>query len=241
MRYTKAQMKNNIRKAVEEGKSNEDALKLFLRMNMQNDLGLERPIITKRPSPSEVHMNLIGNDVIAKDDFKLEMTKKTKFPTQRLVVKLSPTYTLYADWNHSSLQVTINEKPMTSIFLKSYQAEDVAQWIIRQKQNLDKYMKEWGAVLDEACRKAKSKRIAYLGIRAIFTEAMKDYPQVKYEFVEQKPRVRIRVMIPNTHLGVFLDAWWGSYKERLPKQIESLKLILDAHSKSTLTNFFVYH
>jgi hypothetical protein len=74
-----------------------------------------------------------------------------------------------------------------------------------------------------------------------FTEAMKDYPQVKYELVEQKRRARIKVMIPNTHLGVYLDAWWGSYRESLPRQIESLKLIIEAHSKSTLTNFFVYH
>ena len=83
--------------------------------------------------------------------------------------------------------------------------------------------------------------MAYLGIRAKFTEAMKDYPEVKYVFLEQKRRARIKVMIPDTHLGVYIDAWWGSYKERLPKQIESLKLILAAHSKSKLTDFFVYH
>ena len=70
---------------------------------------------------------------------------------------------------------------------------------------------------------------------------MKEYPRVKYEIIEQKRRARIKVMIPNTHLGVNIDAWWGSYKESLPKQIESLKLLLKAHKKSNLTNFFVYH
>ena len=127
------------------------------------------------------------------------------------------------------------------MFLKSYRAVDVALWMIRQKQNLGTYLESWGAVLDNACKKAKSNRMAYLGIRAIFTEAMKEYPHVKYVFVEQKRRVRIRVKIPDTHLGVYIDAWWGSYKERLPKQIESLKQILDVHSKSNIKEFFVYH
>lgn len=241
MRYSKVVIDNNIRKALEEGKSNADALDLFLMMNMVNDLPNERPFITKGPSPSDVHMHLIGNDVIWKDDFQLKMVMSKKFFTQKLIVKLSPAYTLYAETNRSSLQVTINEKNMTCMYLKSFRAEDVALWMIRQKQNLDKYMELWNVVLDKACKKAKSKRMAFLAIRAIFNEAMKDYPHVKYEFVEQKRRARIKVMIPNTHLGVYLDAWWGSYRERLPKQIESLKMIIETHSKSTLTNFFLYH
>jgi hypothetical protein len=138
------------------------------------------------------------------------------------------------------LHVTINEKFLHSIYLKSYRAEDVALWLIRQKQHLDQYMAGWDAVLSQACKKAKSNRMAFLGIRAMITEAMKDYPRVKYQIIEQKRRARIKVMIPNTHLGVYLDAWWGSYRDSLPRQIESLKQILDVHSRSTLTNFFVY-
>ena len=241
MQYTKFQINNNIRKVLEEGKSNEDALDLFLMMNMENDLGPENLFIMTGPSPSEVHMNLLGNDDIANDDIKLEMMKGARIYTQRLVVKLSPTCTLYAETSHSSLHITINEKNMTSMYLRSYKAVDVALWMIRQKQNLEKYLESWDAVLENACKKAKSNRIAYLGIRAIFTEAMKEYPHVKYVFVEQKRRVRIRVKIPDTHLGVYIDAWWGSYKERLPKQIESLKQILDVHSKSNIKEFFVYH
>ena len=241
MQYTKFQINNNIRKVLEEGKSNEDALDLFLMMNMENDLGPENLFIMTGPSPSEVHMNLLGNDDIANDDIKLEMMKGARIYTQRLVVKLSPTCTLYAETSHSSLHITINEKNMTSMYLRSYKAVDVALWMIRQKQNLEKYLESWDAVLENACKKAKSNRMAYLGIRAKFTEAMKDYPEVKYVFLEQKRRARIKVMIPDTHLGVYIDAWWGSYKDRLPKQIESLKLILAAHSKSKLTDFFVYH
>lgn len=63
---------------MENGRSNDDALDLYLKMNMENDLGNERPFIKKGPSPSDIHMNLIGNHVIDKDDFKLEVTKKDK-------------------------------------------------------------------------------------------------------------------------------------------------------------------
>ena len=240
MQYTNVQINNNIRRLLEEGKSNDDALDFFLKMNMENDLGNERPFIRKGPSPSDIHMNLIGNHVIDKDDFKLEVTKKSKIPVQRLDVKLSPTCTLYTETYHSSLHVTINEKILTSIYLKSYRAEDVALWLIRQKQHLDQYMAGWDAVLSQACKKAKSNRMAFLGIRAMITEAMQDYPRVKYQIIEQKRRARIKVMIPNTHLGVYLDAWWGSYRDSLPRQIESLRQILAVHSRSTLTNFFVY-
>lgn len=241
MQYTKVQINNNIRKILEEGKSNNDALDLYLKMRMVNDLGPECPFITKGPSPSEVHMNLIGNHDIDKDDFRLEMIKGTKFPTQRLVVKLSPTCTFYAEKSYSSLQVTINENNITSMYLKSYRAEDVALWMLRQKHNLEKYLENWDSVLSQAYKNSKSNRMAYLAIRAIFTEAIKGYPQLKYVFVEQKRRVRIKVLIPNTHLGVYIDGWWGSYKERLPRQIESLKQILEVHSKSSLTDFFVHH
>jgi len=241
MQYTKVQINNNIRRALEDGRSNDDALDLYLKMKMENDLGNERPFIRKGPSPSDIHMNLIGNHVIDKNDFKLEVTKKTKIPVQRLVVKLSPTYTLYAEKYHSLLHITINEKIPTSIYLREYRAEDVAQWLLRQKQQLEQYMEGWDAVLSQACKKAKSNRMAFLGIRAMITEAMSDYPHVKYQIIEQKRRARIKVMIPHTHLGVYLDAWWGSYRDSLPQQIESLKHLLDAHSKSTLTNFFVYH
>ena len=241
MRYTKVLINNNIRRALEDGLSNDKSLDIFLMMSMMNDLPKERPFIMNGPSPNEVHVHLIGNDDIEEDDIQLKMVKSNKYFTQKLMVKLSPVCTLYAERYHSTLKVTINENEMTGMYLKPYLAEDIALWMIRQKQNLDKYIDHWDAVFENACKKAKSRRMAYVSIRAIFTEAMKDYPKVKYEFVEQKRRVRIKVMLPNTHLGVYLDAWWGSYRESLPKQIESLKLIIEAHSKSTLANYFVYH
>jgi hypothetical protein len=113
--------------------------------------------------------------------------------------------------------------------------------MIRQKQKLDEYIEAWDAVLAYACKKVKIDHMAFLGIRAIFTEAMKDYPRIKFAVIEQKRRAKIMVNIPNTDLGVYIYAWWGSYKKQLPEQIESLKVLLDAHRKSSLKNFFIHH
>ena len=224
--YTKAQINNNISKLLEEGKSNDDALHFFLKMKMVNDLGPERPFITKAPSPAEVKIHLLGYDDIPQDDVILELPNQAKNNTQRLVFKLSPAYALYVEKVHDSLQVTVNGKNLTAMYLKTFRAADIALWMIRQRHKLDKYIEEWDTVLDLACKKSKLDRMAFLKIRAIFTEAMKDYPRLKYV---------------NTDVGVYIDAWWGSYEEKLPPQIESLKLLLDAHRKSCLKNFFVHH
>ncbi len=238
--YTKAQINNNISKLLEEGKSNDVAFDFFLMMNMVNDLGPERPFITKAPTPAEVRIHLLGNDAIDKDDVKLEMTN-AKIPIQRLVVRLSSNCTLYAELSYNSLQVTVNGRNLTVMYLKYYRAEDIALWMIRQKQKLDEYIEAWDAVLAYACKKVKIDHMAFLGIRAIFTEAMKDYPRIKFAVIEQKRRAKIMVNIPNTDLGVYIYAWWGSYKKQLPEQIESLKVLLDAHRKSSLKNFFIHH
>jgi hypothetical protein len=237
--YTKAQINNNISKLLEEGKSNDVAFDFFLKMRMVNDLGPERAFITKAPTPAEVRIHLLGNDAIDKDDVKLEMTN-AKIPIQRLVVRLSSNCTLHAELSYNSLQVTVNGRNLTVMYLKYYRAEDIALWMIRQKQKLDEYIEAWDAVLAYACKKVKIDHMAFLGIRAIFTEAMKDYPRIKFAVIEQKRRAKIMVNIPNTDLGVYIYAWWGSYKKQLPEQIESLKVLLDAHRKSSLKNFFIH-
>ncbi len=241
MIYSKVQINNNISKMLEDGRSNDDALNFFLKMNMENDLGPEQAFVSKVPSPAEVRISLLGYNDIDKDDVKLELPNPAKATIQRLVVKLSSNYTLYVERARESLQVTINDKNLTAMYLRSYRAEDIALWMIRQKQKLEKYIEDWDAVLDAACRKSKLNRIAFLGIQAIFNDAMKDYPRLKYVILEQKRRARIRVQIPNANVGVYIDAWWGTYKEKLPPQIESLKMLLDVHKKSCLKKFFIYH
>ena len=240
MIYTKAQISNNITKMLEEGRSNDYALDLFLKMRMVNDLGPDQPFVIKVPSPAEVRMQLMGNGTISDSDIKLGLAN-SKNPSPRLLVKLSPACTLYAERVHSALQLTINDKNLTAMYLKSYRAEEIALWMIRQKQRLAEYMTDWDDVLQTAYKKLKIDHMAFLGIRAIFTDAMKDYPKLKYAVIEQKRRAKIMVHIPDTDLGVYIYAWWGSYKKQLPQQIESLKLLLDAHSKSTIKTFFIHH
>ena len=241
MIYTKEQINNNIRRMLEEGRNNDDALDLFLKMKMENNLGPEQAFIKKGPSPAELKIHLLGSDDLSPDDVKLETLsmKTTRSNGQRLTVRLSPAITLYAEMSYDALQVTINGKNLTSMYLRSYRAEDVALWMIRQKQKLDTYMKDWDDVLAIAYKKVKIDHMAYLGIKAIFTDAMKDYPRLKFTVMEQKRRAKIIVRIPDTNLGVYIYAWWGSYKKQLPPQIESLKQLLDAHRKTCLKNFLI--
>jgi hypothetical protein len=128
---------------------------------------------------------------------------------------------------------------MATTSLRNYRVEDIAKWIIRQKVNFDTYLNEWETVIKTISKKVKTNNLALLAIKATFSDAMKDYPNIKYTFIEQKRRVRIKVHLPNNKLGLYVDAWWGSYKQRLPEQIEELKLLIDVHSKTQLKDFFV--
>jgi hypothetical protein len=197
---------------------------------MENDLGPERPFIKKGPSPSDIHMNLIGNHVIDKDDFKLEVTKKAKIPVQRLVVKLSPTCTLYAETYHYSMHVTINEKILTSIYLKSYRAEDVALWLIRQKQHFEQYMEGWDAVLSQACKKAKSNRtVKRVAIEILegpqenwitADEVSQLFPFFSKEWMKKYsyllPRKRVEVMDKN---GITTRSRWYYSRNRILRMV----------------------
>jgi hypothetical protein len=87
----------------------------------------------------------------------------------------------------------------------------------------------------------KTNRMSMLAIKAIFTEAMKDYHDIQYDFIEQKRRLRICVFLPNSRLGVYIDAWWGSYKQRLPKQIDDLKQLIKIHNEVCIKDFFISH
>ena len=135
----------------------------------------------------------------------------------------------------------VNNKNIATLSIRMNKPEDVIQWIIRQKQNLESYTDEWNAIIKTASKKAKGNRMSLLAIKAIFSESMKVYPDLEYAFIEQKRRLRIRVKLPDSKLGVIIDAWWGSYKERLPEQIEDLKRLIEVHKNTRLKEFFVSH
>lgn len=122
------------------------------------------------------------------------------------------------------------------IFISMMKANDKGK-----EKPIETYLEEWEDVLCTVSKRAKCYRMAELGIKAIFNDAMKEYPHITYDFLNQQRRVRIRVKLPNSRLGVFIYAWFGSYKQRLPQQIQDLKVLIDAHSQTNLKDFFISH
>ena len=234
--YTPNIIRNRILYAITAGQSNDDVRDLFLKMKMTNDLEGNSPVSFRPPTLVEIYEHLIGNGVIADNEIEYDKNIFNRRYTERLNIKLSAICQLHIVWTDLSLQITINES--NSMYIPHYHAADTIKWIIRQKQHLDKYLQEWEELFKESTKRAKGEHMAFLAIKAIFTEAMRDYPKLKYEIVEQQRKARIKVEIPNSNLGVCIDGWWKSYQQRLPQQIESLKLLIDTHRNSAIKTFF---
>ena len=239
--YTKEVINHRVATCLAWGFPNNKILELFLMMKMHNDMRERTPQFVSAPLPGEVYDNLIGNNMIAEQDFQLEKVKGYAQHTQKLQVRLSTEITLDLIKEHGSLYATINENIETCMHISNQNATDVAMWLIRQKENLEAYLNDWETCLNDAAKKNKEHRMATLAIKSIFKDAMKDYPDLEYEFIEQKKRLRIKVRMQNSKLGVILDAWWGSYQKKLPKEIEDLKTLIEAHSKTDQMNFYIIH
>ena len=239
MKYSKQVISNSILKYISEGINNGDILDSFLMMKMSNDLDEEKSLGKRAPSVSELTNHLRKHEVMEAKDY--ETSGIAHFGNPRLMVKLSPSCTLYIENIRGILQVKVNDKNIAMLSIRMNKPEDVIQWIIRQKQNFENYTDEWNAIIKTTSKKAKGNRMSMLAIKAIFSESMKEYPNLEYAFIEQKRRLRIRIKLPDSKLGVIIDAWWGSYKQRLPEQIEDLKQLIEVHKTTCLKDFFVSH
>ena len=239
--YTKEVINYRVETCLAWGFPNNKILELFLMMKMHNDMRERTPQFVSAPLPEEVYDNLIDNNVIAKQDIQLEKVDENAMRNQKLLVRLSPEITLDLIKKQGSLYTTINENTETSMRMINQNATDVAMWLIRQKENLESYLNDLETCLNDAAKKRKERRMTVLSIESIFKDSMKDYPDLEYEFIEQKKRLRIKVRMPNSKLGVILDAWWGSYQKKLPKEIENLKTLIEAHSKTDQMNFYIIH
>ena len=239
MKYSKQVISNSILRYISEGINNGDILDSFLMMKMSNDLDEDKPLGKRAPSVFELTDHLRKHEAMEAKDY--ERSSMTHIGNPRLMVKLSPACTLYIENIRGILQVKVNDKSIAMLSIRMNKPEDVIQWIVRQKQNLESYTDEWNAIIKTASKKAKGNRMSLLAIKAIFSESMKGYPDLEYAFIEQKRRLRIRVKLPDSKLGVIIDAWWGSYKERLPEQIEDLKRLIEVHKTTRLKEFFVSH
>lgn len=134
----------------------------------------------------------------------------------------------------SALEDGLSNSDAFDIFLMMKKANDKGM-----ERDFEDYLNEWEPVLQKAAKKKKSRRMARLAIKASFAEAMKKYPYIKYEFFEQCRRVRIKVKFPDSNLGVYIDAWLGSYKRVLPEKIEQLGKMCDFLSDNKLTSFYI--
>lgn len=239
--YNKVFIQNMIIRAISAGQCNDDTMERFLLMKMENDL---EDMKTSAHNVS-VYDLLIENGIFDEKDFIIGCNKKSIFIkklVEGLNVTLSPTYHLLVERIKNHIEIRLNKRYHTSIYVGQFKSDEgMAMWLIRQKQNLDHYLQEWETTFLESAKKIKGNRMAFLAIKAIVTEAMKEYPEVKYEIVEQKRRARIKVKIPNTNLGVCLDGWWRSYKKNLPLQIESLKALIEFHKTNTAIKTFTIY
>lgn len=136
----------------------------------------------------------------------------------------------------SALEDGLSNSDAFDIFLMMKKANDKGM-----EKDFEDYLNEWEGVLQKAAKKKKSRRMAKLAIKAAFSEAMKDYPQIKYEFFEQCRRVRIKVKFPDNNLGIYIDAWLGSYKKELPGKIEDMKELYEFLRDNKITTFFISH
>ena len=147
--YTKQVINYQVVRYLSMGFSNNEVLEIFLMMKMHNDMRERTPQFVSAPLPGEIYDNLIGNNVIAKQDFQLEKVKGYAMRNQKLLVRLSPEITLNLIKEQGSLYATINENIETCMHVSNQDATDVAMWLIRQKGNLESYQNDLDTCLKE--------------------------------------------------------------------------------------------
>lgn len=228
--YSKIFMRNTIIRAIIAGRCNDETRNQFLLMKIMNELYKEKQI--KSSTKISVYDDLVYNGILTKDDFIVGCKKQNIFLkklVEGLNVTLSPTFYFHVEMIKYRLDIMINGKKAEETYIGLLQTEDIAMWIIQIKQNFHKYIQEWETTFCESAKKIKRNRMAFIAIKAMFQDAMKEYPEIKYEIIEQSRKTKIKVKIPNSNLEVCLDGWWNSYKNSLPKQIDELKALIDSH------------
>lgn len=107
----------------------------------------------------------------------------------------------------------------------------IAEWIVRQLENYESYIGEYEDIADSVEKQAKTNRMTQLAIKATFSNAMKQYPNVRYEFFEQVKRMRIGITLPNGQ-KTMIYSYYATFRQRLHEQINELKKYIDSTSDS---------
>ena len=218
-----------VAEALRRGDNTEEVFETYLYRCMFLYRNPNPVICSYRPAPKDVYEALSNNDVICKEDICLEQTIVADNIYYELEVKIHPQLSLTV-LNYDGLKVTLNGKSKVKNWVGHLAAEELANWMVRMKQNLQRHIEEWNTLPVTILKTIKRQKIALSAISAIFTNSMKDYPKVKYSIKEQKSRARIDVMI-SEHGFKTIYAYWSTYQEKLPDRIEEVKALLDKSRK----------
>ena len=216
-----------VAEALRRGDNTEEVFETYLYRCMFLYRNPNPVICSYRPAPKDVYEALSNNDVICKEDICLEQTIVADNIYYELEVKIHPQLSLTV-LNYDGLKVTLKRKVKN--WVGHLAAEELANWMVRMKQNLQRHIEEWNTLPVTILKTLKRQKIALSAISAIFTNSMKDYPKVKYSIKEQKSRARIDVMI-SEHSFKTIYAYWSTYQEKLPDRIEEVKALLDKSRK----------
>lgn len=218
-----------VAEALRRGDNTEEVFETYLYRCMFLYRSPKPVICSYRPAPKDVYEALSNNDVICKEDICLEQTIVADNIYYELEVKIHPQLSLTV-LNYDGLKVTLNGQSKVKNWVGHLAAEELANWMVRMKQNLQRHIEEWNTLPVTILKTLKMQKIALSAISAIFTNSMKDYPEVKYSIKEQKSRARIDVMI-SEYSSNTIYAYWSTYQEKLPDRIEEVKALLDKSRK----------
>ena len=218
---------SEVTEALRRGDNTEDVFETYLYRCMFLYRNPNPAIRSYRPAPKEVYEALSNNDVICKEDICLEQNIVADNIYYELEVKIHPQLSLSV-LNYDGLKVTLNGKSKVKNWVGHLAAEELANWMVHLKLNLQRHIEEWNTLIVIILKTLKRQKIALSAISAIFTNAMKDYPKVKYSIKEQKSRVRIDVMI-SEYSSKTIYAYWSTYQEKLPDKIEEVKALIDKY------------
>ena len=221
---------SQVTESLKRGESTEEVFVNYIYQCMFLDRNPRATKMQCGPTPYSVWDKLKDNDIIGNEDICLKcMNVIDGVYYMRLIVKIHPALSLTVE-NYDGLTVTVNGCSKVKNWVRYLSAEETSQWMIRMKQNMPHHVEEWNEVLNEALKTLKGQRLAMSVINAIFVNAMKEYPKVRYTIKQQNVRARIDVILPNgTRKTIYV--YWNSYMKRLPGKINELKALIDNSAK----------
>ena len=235
-KFTKT-LKTKYKKLLDSGRDKDTLRDHFIWEMMDHDRPKVEDSSRMMPKMADIYNYLKNDDTIDLNDLTID---KNFINFQKLCFKLSSAYTLKVESGMFSVNISLNNSQTALRQLRYVNERAFAEWIVRQKQNLETYLTEWESVVSDVAKKAKTRRLVVQAVKAIATEALRPYSNVHFEVFEQSRRVKLMVRFLNCNLGINLYAYYGSYKKTLPPQLDDLTRIIEVLSHNVHKTFFTY-